>query len=60
MKVLLTKILYNAVSTAIGILLAIIIINSQNVQKTNNAEPMTKEQHQEVYQQYLDFYEGRD
>ncbi len=53
------KLLLNMLSVFGGVLLAFMIIDSQQAQKTSNAEPMSKEEHQQVYQQYIDYEEGR-
>lgn len=53
------KLILNVLSIFAGILLAIIIINSQSNQRIGHSKPMTREEHHEVYQSYLDYEEGR-
>lgn len=52
------KSLYNMLSVFAGILLALIIINAQINQRRGNSEPISNEERQNLYQQYLDYERG--
>lgn len=54
------KILKRILFILIALAIVIIIINCQENQRKSKAEPMTTEEHREVYYQYLAYMEGRD